>query len=561
MSNVSVCFSWQIFTMESCVLIILVAMPGVWGGAWGVTFGDLCALKGTSVVMNCSYDYPSGYSVTNVGWSRPHYAAASGKWRLFFLSRLPTPPVHFEYVGDYNGNCNLKIHDVQRTDEGNYYFSFVTTLDRYTSTTPARLSVKELTAIVRPSTVAEGDDVSLTCVLGCPARTAVVWFRDGQRVLKPVFQARREDAGRYYCAVLGQETVRSASVVLNVQYAPKNVTLSVSPPRGVVQGSSVAFACASDANPPVTPTAYSLYKDGQFVSAGQSHTVLGVQPSHSGLYRCQAWNNVSWRGVDLMNSTEIRLDVQYGPTYISVSLEPQHAVEGSRVNLTCSAVANPAADNYTWWHKRTDSASSSPGPMLWAGSGRVLTLPAVEASHAGLYVCRARNSVGEMSSAEMLLTMSRGKRGSQPHLIIAGVGGFLSVTLVIALLWYRKQRTHAERKPAVFGSGLGVRGSSSPATGDQLDAVYANVGTSQWSPPLATAAQDAASRSQRSARHEHELPTSDEAEVTYSTVTIQPRNPSFPPRTNNSRAPQKCGIQCLTLMAVDIHGRKRDTLV
>lgn len=92
--------------------------------------------------------------------------------------------------------------------------------------------------------------------------------------------------------------------------APKNVTLSVSPPRGVVQGSSVAFACASDANPPVTPTAYSLYKDGQFVSAGQSHTVLGVQPSHSGLYRCQAWNNVSWRGVDLMNSTEIRLDVQ-----------------------------------------------------------------------------------------------------------------------------------------------------------------------------------------------------------------------------------------------------------
>lgn len=70
---------------------------------------------------------------------------------------------------------------------------------------------------MRPSTVAEGDDVSLTCVLGCPARTAVVWFRDGQRVLKPVFQARREDAGRYYCAVLGQETVRSASVVLNVQ--------------------------------------------------------------------------------------------------------------------------------------------------------------------------------------------------------------------------------------------------------------------------------------------------------------------------------------------------------
>lgn len=138
-------FMWELALYNQIELKVYLSsfLPqGVWGGAWGVTFGDLCALKGTSVVMNCSYDYPSGYSVTNVGWSRPHYAAASGKWRLFFLSRLPTPPVHFEYVGDYNGNCNLKIHHVQRTDEGNYYFSFVTTLDRYTSTTPARLSVK-----------------------------------------------------------------------------------------------------------------------------------------------------------------------------------------------------------------------------------------------------------------------------------------------------------------------------------------------------------------------------------------------------------------------------------
>lgn len=63
----------------------------------------------------------------------------------------------------------------------------------------------------------EGDDVSLTCVSGCPLHTTTVWFRDGRPVQKPVFQASREDAGKYYCAVLGQEMLRSASVPLNVQ--------------------------------------------------------------------------------------------------------------------------------------------------------------------------------------------------------------------------------------------------------------------------------------------------------------------------------------------------------
>lgn len=35
-------------------------------------------------------------------------------------------------------------------------------------------------------------------------------------VPQPVFQASRKDSGRYYCAVVGQEKIKSASVALNV---------------------------------------------------------------------------------------------------------------------------------------------------------------------------------------------------------------------------------------------------------------------------------------------------------------------------------------------------------
>ena len=95
-------------------------------------------------------------------------------------------------------------------------------------------------AVVQPSTVTEGEDVRLSCTLDCPSSPpSVVWFRDDQPVTnlefrdaqpvtnlefrdaQPVtnleFQASIKDASSYYCAVRGQDTIRSAPVTLNVQ--------------------------------------------------------------------------------------------------------------------------------------------------------------------------------------------------------------------------------------------------------------------------------------------------------------------------------------------------------
>nr|XP_020452900.1 B-cell receptor CD22-like [Monopterus albus] len=356
-------------------------LEGVWSGEWRVTFKDHCALKGTSIVIKCEYDYPFAHIVTSTTWLKARLV--SSNWELF-----PLPTDRFTYVGNSRGDCSLKISDVQHTDKGAYFFSFVTTLNRWRSRTFAQLSVKELTTLVEPGTVTEGKDVRLTCVSDCPTPTSIVWFRDGQLVPKPTFQATKEDAGSYYCAVLGQETARSSSVVLNVQYAPKKVTLLVSPSADVIRGRSVTFTCSSDANPSVTQSGYRLYKVGQFISSGLSHTISDIQPSHSGLYHCQAWNNISWRGVDRFNSTGLYINVQYRPMNITISVDPPHVVEGGSVNLTCSSAANPAAHAYTWYKKSDSPSSSSP---LVMGSGQVLSLPSMQASDTGLYLCQARN--------------------------------------------------------------------------------------------------------------------------------------------------------------------------
>ncbi|XP_032374080.1 B-cell receptor CD22 [Etheostoma spectabile] len=459
--------------MDNLILIILVTIsPGVWSGDWRVIVEDECALKGTSVVIKCEYDYPSAHIVISTSWSKALYV--DGNWKQFLLSQIPSPPNHFQYVGNRWSDCKLKINDVQPSDEGAYFFNFVTTFNRWRSKTFASLSVKELTAVVQPSTVTEGDVVRLTCVSGCPTPVSIVWFRDGQRVPNPVFQAGREDAGRYHCAVLGQETARSASVALSVQYAPRKVKLSMSP--SVVKGSSVTFTCSSDAVPPVTQRGYSLYKDGHFISSGQNHTISDVQPSHGGLYLCQAWNDISWRGIARINSTEVHLDVQYRPENLSVSMDPPHVVEGSSVNLSCSCAANPAADNYTWY--RASGSGSSFSPLIQVGSGQVLSLPSVEASHTGVYVCQARNPLGQNNSTEVLLALKEKDHGSRSFPILAGFGVLVFVTLLLLLLlFWLKQRTRAEKK----------------------------------------------------------VHTSYEDEVTYSTVTFKPRNPGPPHHTNSSR--------------------------
>uniref|UniRef100_A0A7N6BBC7 Ig-like domain-containing protein n=1 Tax=Anabas testudineus TaxID=64144 RepID=A0A7N6BBC7_ANATE len=225
------------------------------------------------------------------------------------FSRL-SPPPDFKYLGNYWSDCSLEIKDVQHTDEGAYYFSFKTTYDRWRSTTGLYLFVKELTALVQPSTATEGETVSLTCVSGCPTPEIIVWYKDGQPVLKPVFQTRREDAGRYYCAVLGQESVRSVSVALNVQYRPMNVAVSVDP-QNVTEGSSVNLTCSCEANPAADN--YTWYKRTDSpgsssllqVGSGQVLSLLSVDPSHAGVYLCQVMNSLGEN-----KSTELLLTME-----------------------------------------------------------------------------------------------------------------------------------------------------------------------------------------------------------------------------------------------------------
>ncbi|XP_076006588.1 sialoadhesin-like isoform X2 [Genypterus blacodes] len=552
--------------MENVIVVILVIMAGVWSGDWKVNLKNQCAIRGTSVVMSCTYDYPYRYSIRSVQWLKR--VQDSGNWIDMPVDEISSDPDHFQYLGNKRRNCTMRINAVQNADAGGYLFRFKTTRYYYmtwTSKINAYLSITELTAVVKPASVTEGEEVHLSCEWNCASsHPSVVWFRDEQPIRNSVFHATVKDAGRFSCAAQGSEASRSAPVALNVQYRPKEVTLSLSP-SAIIRGSSVDFTCSSDANPVVTQSGYSVYKDGQLTSTGQKHTIANIQPADSGQYYCQAQN-----GISVSKSPEVNLDVKYLPVNVSVSMDPVN--EGGSVNLTCSSDANPEAHTFTWYWRAAAPESSS---VLLEASGQVLSLSPVQESQPGLYLCQAGNTLGGNNSTELLLEMkmSLTELNNLYLPVMAGVGVTLLLAPLVALLWcWNKKQAD---KQTVIKSRLSRRGSSSSAIEMQNNALYDNPRVFSPSLPPPETAQEIPHYTAKphhtgpqvqnnalydnprvfspslpppetaqeiphyTAKPHHTGPQGEEEAIIYSSVMIKPRNKASPKHhTSNSQALQ-----------------------
>ncbi|XP_041844724.1 sialoadhesin-like isoform X1 [Melanotaenia boesemani] len=120
-----------------------------------------------------------------------------------------------------------------------------------------QFSPKETTVIVDPAgPVLEGSSVSLLCrSRSNPPVTNYTWYKDDE-VDQETGQVLAIDgvdlshSGDYHCAAkndLGEET--SAKIQLDVQYPPKNTSVSADPSGPIPDGNSVTLTCTSIANP------------------------------------------------------------------------------------------------------------------------------------------------------------------------------------------------------------------------------------------------------------------------------------------------------------------------
>ncbi|XP_051755779.1 B-cell receptor CD22-like [Ctenopharyngodon idella] len=378
-------------------LIFLLMIHGVSSADWGVSYSPshICALKDSSVIMSCTYTYPSVYQIMNVFWTKGPIQQGV---ELKDLSKDPEYSQRLQYLEDKQQNCTIRLSHVTLKDSHMYYFRFITDKDdgRYTGKPGVTLTVTDL-QVESLERVTEGDSVRLTCKSSCTLtdRATFIWYRNSQSLTERrdrnnellLQSVRREDAGRYSCAVHGHNHT-SPAVELNVMYPPKSVSASISPSGEIVSGDSVTLICSSDSNPPALN--FSWFKGGTFVGSGRIYNISKISSDDSGEYKCRSRNKHGEKYSDA-----VTLNVMYPPRNVSVLISGSgEIVSGDSVTLICSSDSNPPALNFSWFKGGT-----------FVGSGRIYNISKISSDDSGEYKCRSRNKHGEKYSDAVTLNV------------------------------------------------------------------------------------------------------------------------------------------------------------
>ncbi|KAG1955814.1 hypothetical protein F2P79_007800 [Pimephales promelas] len=376
---------------------------------------DICALKDSTVKMTCLFTY-SGYYITNVYWTKDSVIKDK---EIPDLSNDPEYSQRLQYLGDKQQNCTVIMSHVTLKDEDTYYCRFVDDQYKWIGYPGVTLTVTDL-QVESPERVTEGDSVSLTCKSSCALtdRATFIWYRNSLKILTEskfrntliLNPVRREDSGRYSCAVDGHTHV-SPDVQINVMYPPVNPVISISPSGVIVEGDSVTLNCISDSNP---PAGIHWIKRGMFVGSGRIFIISKIRSDDSGEYKCKSINKHGEKYSDT-----VTLNVMYPPRSVSVSISPSGViVEGDSVTLNCISDSNPPAGIY--WFKRG----------MFVGSARIFSISKIRSDDSGEYKCKSINKHGEKYSDNVTLNVMYPPRSVS--VLISGSGVIVegdSVTL------------------------------------------------------------------------------------------------------------------------------------
>ncbi|XP_066516703.1 B-cell receptor CD22-like isoform X2 [Hoplias malabaricus] len=205
-------------------LIFLLMIVGASGIKWSVTYNQhgICALQGSTVSMNGSYNYPRHVTVTKAYWT------TDPDKELNDMSKESDFSGRVEYFTDEQKHFSLKLSNVQKMDEKKYYFRIITNIhkERWVGRPGVQLKVTDL-KVVMPKEVIVGGRAILKCETTCRLfLPTFIWYKNGhllttkttnnQLHLQPVSS---EDAGHYSCAINGYQHLPSPNQTLVIRWA------------------------------------------------------------------------------------------------------------------------------------------------------------------------------------------------------------------------------------------------------------------------------------------------------------------------------------------------------
>ncbi|XP_048864829.1 uncharacterized protein LOC125739109 [Brienomyrus brachyistius] len=110
--------------------LAVLVLPGVMSHNWNVSYAKkpVCAVRGSTVVIPCGYDYPEAYKVETIMWCH-NVSDCIDKPYVCHNNNINVSSQYkgrAECLGDKENNCTLRIKNITDDDAGVYKFRFIT---------------------------------------------------------------------------------------------------------------------------------------------------------------------------------------------------------------------------------------------------------------------------------------------------------------------------------------------------------------------------------------------------------------------------------------------------
>ncbi|KAM6942395.1 uncharacterized protein PEZ65_004277 [Lycodopsis pacificus] len=390
--------------------LIVVSLPVIQGrNVWRVTYTStqICALKGSTVNITCSYTHPSKITDGDTRVERAFWFTKKQDEEAVDLRTDPQYAGRVQY-SYRNNECTLSISDLRESDAAVFKFRFITNHPdwRYTGEPGVTLAVtgvvgqtcRRVTYADRSICAFKGSSVDIACTYSGYENIASKFWFSSQRHHRR-YLSRAEDLSedsRYAGRVQVVDTERGRSTLRITDLTERDsaeyhftfntasfvwrsslpaTTLTVTDPDVQVQ---VIWSTTG----PKLICHSSCLRSGRSSFAWYRNETKMIQDETS-----------SYGGyVDPVDSyscsyQSYRSPPVYAPRVPVVLMSRSGDImKNSSVTLTCSSDANPAA-HYTWYKENQSVLSREPQ----------LVFSSIQSSDSGQYYCRAENQLGMTS--------------------------------------------------------------------------------------------------------------------------------------------------------------------